>query len=757
MDVYNSESICTLEHRKSFICLTCNILLCSQCVVNHYNHDSQDVETLKSNLTLSSTSSNISTIHNNNNNNFKINNQIESIWNQLKDNTTQYNRFELRSNEISSHFQTLHEYLVVEERRLQKPIVERIDQIKQSIQSQIVQLKSLVNIVNYTVNSNSNKDGGGVDHSMSDENSQTSDDETDTTDRYQLETLIKSITISNSLEQFIKLHRNTLFYHQQDEQHQLPTDTKLLDLIHEYLKHQYQVEQQKHQQLDQQPQNDIIDFEIFINKFKNTQMKGVVRDTIVMHPRLLDNKHLKRTMILSSATSSDNKTSLSLFDITVPWTLTSPDNEQTLIESKEVDITLRRTYNSMVRVNDLIYIFASPPWKPENRLFIYSIQTKSIVETIDVDKKYGGGGVSVCFDGDDYIYMMVGCYGRSADFNRKINRFRVSTREFEECFTLPELSYNHILSFFYEGMLYSLTIHHQSLYIFDPKAKTLSFFTDKNLAYPYAACTDGNEINTIEYQIRNEIVTLSHSNSISEIQTLHHSIKSGLDNLNQQIKKASQKIIEKNKSAKLKQYEKELAIHKEEYQNLTSLQRKLNLQATKNLQEKYKNERKELLSGSSNITHQSRLNKNSSNEEIIKKSVNITETMKRTRNILNSQVIRSSGLLDEIDESSKVIEKTLVQQKEYSQRTSESKSLMTKLKRRDMTDRFLILFGFVVFLLVVLYIIKSRVGSWRIFGIFSGLIPTSISPFSTPDVDSTAAATLTASTSSTTSTQTTNI
>jgi len=221
------------------------------------------------------------------------------------------------------------------------------------------------------------------------------------------------------------------------------------------------------------------------------------------------------------------------------------------------------------------------------------------------------------------------------------------------------------------------------------------------------------EINHLEYTIRDYIKSLSESSSMLEIQNLNTHIKSSLETLNSLVKETNSLLFEiNNKPPGLKQYESELKIHKEEFENLKVLQRKVNLQASKNIQERFKQETRELLSGSENVSKQSRdySNKYNSKEDILKTSMSLTETLKRTRNFMNAQVSRSSDLLHEINEASKVVDKTLNQQKEYGGRTTEAKSLLTKLKRRDLTDKLLIYFGLIVFFLVVLYIIKARFG-----------------------------------------------
>ncbi|KAM9962663.1 hypothetical protein ACTFIW_007442 [Dictyostelium discoideum] len=235
------------------------------------------------------------------------------------------------------------------------------------------------------------------------------------------------------------------------------------------------------------------------------------------------------------------------------------------------------------------------------------------------------------------------------------------------------------------------------------------------------------EINNIEYSIRDSFKSLSDCTSMLEIQNLNTHIKSNLEKLNQLLKEANEKLYERNNTIEIEQSKKELQFHKEEYENLKVLQRKANLQTSKNLQEKYKQNKKLLLSGSEKITQQSRFYSNqNSKADLLKTSISLTDTLKRTRNFMNTQVSRSSDILHEINESSKIVDKTVNQQKEYENITTEGKSLLTKLKRRDMTDKLLIWFGLIVFLLVVVYILKVRFGTQIINWIYKLIGPSII-------------------------------
>ncbi|KYR00253.1 sec20 family protein [Tieghemostelium lacteum] len=248
------------------------------------------------------------------------------------------------------------------------------------------------------------------------------------------------------------------------------------------------------------------------------------------------------------------------------------------------------------------------------------------------------------------------------------------------------------------------------------------------------------DINKIEYTIRGDIVSLSNSSTVLQIQTYNTSIKTNLDILHNLIKEGSIELNEKNKSIDIKRFEKELEIHKEEFNNLKVLQKKVNLDTTKKLHEQFLLDKKKLLETSTTqkngdpITQYSRnyttISNNRSNEDILKTSVSLTETLRKTRNFMNSQVNRSSTMLNEVTASSRVLEKTVDQQKEYSSRTAEAKSSITKLRRRDMTDKLLIYFAVFVFMLVVLYVFKVRVGN-KFLSVFYSLIGSNTSPANT--------------------------
>lgn len=60
------------------------------------------------------------------------------------------------------------------------------------------------------------------------------------------------------------------------------------------------------------------------------------------------------------------------------------------------------------------------------------------------------------------------------------------------------------------------------------------------------------------------------------------------------------------------------------------------------------------------------------------------------------------------DDSNKIIDKTIQQHRTYGGAVRQGKGYVTKLKRREFTDRLLIFFGIMVFLLVVLCI-------WQIY------------------------------------------
>jgi len=88
----------------------------------------------------------------------------------------------------------------------------------------------------------------------------------------------------------------------------------------------------------------------------------------------------------------------------------------------------------------------------------------------------------------------------------------------------------------------------------------------------------------------------------------------------------------------------------------------------------------------------------------------ISDGLSQIRQLMAHELEKSSQSLDTLENSSQTISKLENEHGSITSYTRMGRQLITKMSRRDFTDRLLILGGFVLFFVVVLYILKKRVG-----------------------------------------------
>eukprot|EP00026_Physarum_polycephalum_P014572 Phypoly_transcript_15103.p1 GENE.Phypoly_transcript_15103~~Phypoly_transcript_15103.p1 ORF type:complete len:164 (+),score=8.53 Phypoly_transcript_15103:348-839(+) len=146
--------------------------------------------------------------------------------------------------------------------------------------------------------------------------------------------------------------------------------------------------------------------------------------------------------------------------------------------------------------------------------------------------------------------------------------------------------------------------------------------------------------------------------------------------------------------------------HQKEHENLRASLRTATFKMKSNLDKRYERDRALLLEGNTEVRNrimaQTKL-------DAIKQSSMLTDDLRRSRAVLTGQVERSLAALQEIDETNKVIDQTIQKHRKFNNVLRTGQGYLKKLKRREFTDRMLILFSLVVFLLVVLYIAKARI------------------------------------------------
>ncbi|EFA82449.1 hypothetical protein PPL_04874 [Heterostelium album PN500] len=267
-------TITCLNHKKTskFICYQCNSLMCSRCISihnkEHPDHSDkwEHIDDIKDSLstlklddiidtTNTTTNNDISNDSTNSNNNSisQINNKLKSLWESLRSSASRYQRLSTTENEIKQHFEQLHQYLIREEHKLQRDIINDKHTITNQIDNNILNLKYIVNIImifnklNINDNDNNNNKVNTDNKSMINSNNTDNicDDQSIISDKaslYSTTTIMESIRSNSSLQSFINHNNQTLFNEYLDlfnieellKQHSNDSTSLLLDIIHKY-------------------------------------------------------------------------------------------------------------------------------------------------------------------------------------------------------------------------------------------------------------------------------------------------------------------------------------------------------------------------------------------------------------------------------------------------------------------------------------------------------------------------------------------
>lgn len=134
--------------------------------------------------------------------------------------------------------------------------------------------------------------------------------------------------------------------------------------------------------------------------------------------------------------------------------------------------------------------------------------------------------------------------------------------------------------------------------------------------------------------------------------------------------------------------------------NIDALSR-ANLTAQKRIEARY---RDKLLSGGSQVKQRGRADK----ETLLRSTTGMTESLFSVSRMMADQVKHSENALEKLVGTSTVIADTQEESRNMSNAILQSKKLLTKYGRREMTDRVLIFLAIMFFFACVLYVLKGR-------------------------------------------------
>ncbi|EFA78730.1 hypothetical protein PPL_08191 [Heterostelium album PN500] len=459
------SNICSQHPLKSleFICYQCNRLMCSRCTINHnkehtdhvlnYEHIDDIRQSLSSFLLIDEK-------NNSNNNNSSsdsnaLNSTIRAIWKSLKSTSERYQSLSATENEISQHFEQLHQYLVTEEFRLKKPIVIKKDTIVNQIENNIKHLKYLYQIID--INNKLN-----VNHEKESPNSNQKESAEDTTTQYSTPTIISSISSSSSLQSFIQDNNQTLFNDHHDpfntdeliKQHNNDSSSLLLDIIHKY--------NNQFKDLKLSEENNEEEIQISIGQINLSQFNSII-------DKLTNLAETSRRAAFIFITHRE-KNGATLFN-----TLDSS------IEPLKLDYCFRATNSSMVSIGEYIYIFGG--WNNPNKWFKFSIVSKSFEHIGEMEGIEGDRLISVCYDGQDHIYLVNGIS------SHRIDRFNINTLKFEKWIYHNQITGGeHLSTMIFKGTLYSISSGKRSI-VEISLSDRVSSSRELDIK-PYTACHD---------------------------------------------------------------------------------------------------------------------------------------------------------------------------------------------------------------------------------------------------------------------------
>ncbi|EFA79866.1 hypothetical protein PPL_06686 [Heterostelium album PN500] len=317
------------DHKKILeaLCYECNKLLCSRCSINHnkereHSNFIDHIDDIRFELTQI-----LNNINNNDNNDTKTTNRsnyiskrLDDIWNMMKCKTENYNSLSLDEKQISKHFEELYKYLMIEEQKLKKPIIDHKELIINQIDHNIKELKHLINTIilyNHLETNSNNNDS---------ETSKTSSFLDDTTESYSIPFIMKSINSSESLSSFIKSNNETLFCNTTSTNEHLldilsnynnNSDSMILDLIYKY-NNQFKSSSFNNNNNNNDNDNKTNNRKLELKQFDFTQLGHLLKQSIKLssNSTSLNNNQNKHSYILSTHRDGASLIDLSNSNIT---------------------------------------------------------------------------------------------------------------------------------------------------------------------------------------------------------------------------------------------------------------------------------------------------------------------------------------------------------------------------------------------------------------------------------------------------------
>ncbi|ORX95899.1 Sec20-domain-containing protein, partial [Basidiobolus meristosporus CBS 931.73] len=215
------------------------------------------------------------------------------------------------------------------------------------------------------------------------------------------------------------------------------------------------------------------------------------------------------------------------------------------------------------------------------------------------------------------------------------------------------------------------------------------------------------QLDKSELEIERLLTKLTNSTSVFENQQLSQEIRDKFRLFSKAIESIKLISDEQDKEEDRRSLLNKLERHEEHHKQLQVAIRKTILAAKQNIEKQTRLEREYLLKDAHKAIELRKRNMRN-NDGMLRTASDITDSLRRTTQLMSQEIERSAYSAKVLDDSSKMLRSTHNEYRGFHSVMRASKQLITKLEQSDWTDRFLILFGLLVFMLVVLYILKKR-------------------------------------------------
>ncbi|CAG8686064.1 9961_t:CDS:2 [Racocetra persica] len=219
-------------------------------------------------------------------------------------------------------------------------------------------------------------------------------------------------------------------------------------------------------------------------------------------------------------------------------------------------------------------------------------------------------------------------------------------------------------------------------------------------------------INKRQLELETKVTQLKNVIALTTQQELYTAIRDGVKELEKWIEDIKQTADEQEREKDKQTILHRLQRNEEQYKQLQASIRRAVLTSKQNIEREAKIEREMLLGrvdGRNSFAFEMRRRNFTSEDALLHSASDVTDALRRTTQLMQQEIERSAYSAKILDESSRALKSTYSEYRGFSSVLRGSKQLITKLEQIDWTDRLLILFGLLVFVLVVFYILKKRV------------------------------------------------